>query len=177
MNTKNILKLIPVVIVTLILASCGSGGGAKADKTATDFLTALSNGDFEAAKGLVTEDSKEGIESLQMLAADQVKGKKYTVVSTKEDGDKAVATYTEEGGDGEKTLNLVKKDGKWAVAFDKTEFTGTNDLQKELENLGDELQDAAGEAGDKMDGAANDAADMVKDAADATKDKVEEMAH
>ena len=135
MSTKKSIKFFVAVFALVFFAACS--GGAKTPKSiATDFLNSLSAGDFNKAKEMVTADAKESIESLEMLAADKVKGKKYTVKEEKVEGEEATVTYTEEGVEGEKSLKLKKVEGNWQVMFDKNEFTGTNDsLDKALEGM------------------------------------------
>ncbi len=157
MSTKKSFKFLVAVFALLFFAACA--GGAKTPKAmATDFLNSLSAGDFTKAKGMVTEDAKESIESLEMLAADKVKGKKYTVKDEKVEGEEASVTYTEEGVEGEKTLKLKKVEGAWKVMFDKNEFTGTNDsLDKAMEGL-EEGMDSLGAEMDTLQHAVEEAA-------------------
>jgi hypothetical protein len=136
MSTKNLAKLLPVLIITFLFAACKPTAKTPTAVT-TDFFAALSAGDFSKAKTMVTDDAKESIDNLQMLAADKVKGKKYTVTKEEINGDNATVTYKEEGKDGEKTMKLKKVKDDWKVAFDKNEFTGTtDDLNKAMEGVG-----------------------------------------
>ena len=144
---KKTTKSFAIAVIALIFSACKQDATPKS--IAESFLTTLSAGDFTKAKTMVTKDSEEAIESLKTFAADQVKGKKYTV--TKEDiqGDNATVTYKQEGKEGEKTMKLMKVEGNWKIMFDKNEFTGSLDeLTKSIEGLdglGDSLTAAFNE--------------------------------
>lgn len=149
MNTKNLIKLTAVLMFTFVFAACKQEAKTPTSVT-TEFFTALSAGDFKKAKEMVTEDAKESIESLELLAADKVKGKKYSVTGEKVEGDMATVTYKEEGIEGEKSMKLKKVEGNWKVMFDKNEFTGTNDeLNKAMEGMGSAM-DSLGTELDSM---------------------------
>jgi hypothetical protein len=149
MSTKNLAKLLPVVMITLLFAACKPAAKTPTAVT-TDFFAALSAGDFSKAKTMVTEDAKESISNLELLAADKVKGKKYTVTKEEINGENATVSYKEDGKEGEKTMKLKKVKDEWKVAFDKNEFTGTtDDLNKGMEGVGAGM-DSLGASVDSM---------------------------
>lgn len=196
---KNSLKFAFVLTAFVALASCG-GGEASGDNSpsgvATNFLTAVSNGDFDDAKAYVTDDTQEAVDDLETFAGDDVEGLDYTVVGETIDGDYATVEYSEATADGNNTLSMVKDGDDWKIEFDKIDFTGgeeetdlgdidfdldsddvdvdlsdLDDLSDELENLSDDLEDL--DLGDLEDINA-DAAEAAKAAEEALK-ALEEM--
>jgi hypothetical protein len=137
---KRAIKYFCLAVVALTIASCTK---TPTILTTEAFLAALSKGDFELAKTMVTKDTAPAIETLLALAPDQVKGKKYSIIKEVVIGDNATVTYKEEGQKEEKTIKLVKIDGTWKVEFDKNEFTGTYDQFKQT--IGD-YTDSLGKA-------------------------------
>jgi GH25 family lysozyme M1 (1,4-beta-N-acetylmuramidase) len=53
-----------------------------------------------------------------------VKKIKVSIKDVKEEGDKAVVTYTSSDNPTEQKLNLVKENDKWLVQFTKTDLVG-----------------------------------------------------
>ncbi len=142
---KKTTKYFTIAVIALLFSACKQE--AATPKSITEsFFTTLSAGDFTKAKTMVTKDSEEAIESLKTFAADQVKGKKYTVIKEDIQGENATVTYKQEGKEGEKTMQLMKVEGNWKIMFDKNEFTGSLDeLTKSIEEMGDSLTTAMGE--------------------------------
>lgn len=110
-----------------MLTACGGGGPEGAT---INFLEAMYSGDFEEAKKYATTDTKSMLTMLESFGAkDQFADKMgeadidFKVVETKIDGDKAVCTVkmtsSQEEGDQDMPMNLVKEDGKWLVSMDK----------------------------------------------------------
>lgn len=137
---KKAIKHFCFAVVALTIASCSKTPTILATEA---FFAALSKGDFDLAKTMVTKDTEPAIETLLALAPDQVKGKKYVVIKEVVIGDNATVTYKEVGQKEEKTIKLVKIDGTWKVEFDKNEFTGTYDQFKQT--IGD-YTDSLGKA-------------------------------
>lgn len=85
--------------------------------------------DYETAKKVSTDDTKQLISQLQQLTgmisdSSKAEMKKITVTvkDVKENGDKAEAKYSLSDSPGkDQTINLVKKDGKWLVQFSKND--------------------------------------------------------
>jgi hypothetical protein len=115
------------VIASITLFSCGGGSGSKPNEVAKAFLTAMNKADYEAAKKLGTDDTKKLLDMTATFTAmmpDSVKklsaAKKVEIVGEPIlDGDKAVVNYKESDSPDQKSLNLVKKDGKWLVQQSK----------------------------------------------------------
>ena len=104
----------------------------SAKDVATTWLNGFYHMDYEAAKKVSTEDTKNLIATMQQLTGvipdsnkAEIKKIKITVKDVKEKGDTAVATYTISDTPGkDQTLNLIKKDGKWLVQFSKNDQMG-----------------------------------------------------
>jgi Domain of unknown function (DUF4878) len=137
---KKAINYFCLAVVALTIGSCTK---TPTIVTTEAFLAALSKGDFELAKTMVTKETEPAIETLLALAPDQVKGKKYSIIKEVVIGDNATVTYKEEGQKEEKTIRLVKINGTWKVEFDKNEFTGTYDQFKQ--SIGD-FTDSLGNA-------------------------------
>ncbi|MEM0999387.1 MAG: hypothetical protein AAGN35_20180 [Bacteroidota bacterium] len=135
-----------------ILWACG-GEALDAKGTAEQFLKAMKTRDFDAAKAMATE---EGVASIEMVASapgEAGNADDIVVTNVEEDGDKAVATYTDAGK--EMTLNLVKEGGEWKAAFSKMDGGGANpldDIGKEIEGAFDEAMDEAAKELDNLGG-------------------------
>jgi len=121
---KILVSFSALVLVAFLLVSCNK----NSPKTiATTWLTGFYHLDYESVKQYSTEDTKTLITSLQQftnMVPDSAKKdmKKLTinVKDVKEEGDKAVATYTVSDSPGkDQTLTLVKQNGKWLVQFSK----------------------------------------------------------
>ena len=118
-----------LIMAVFMLSSCSKN---TPKDVAYNWLIAYNHLDFEAAKKLSTQDTKNLINSLQRLTetvADSNKKelKKVTVdiKSVKINGDKAVATFTSSDNPGkEQTLNLVKVNDQWLVLFTKVDLMG-----------------------------------------------------
>ena len=126
---KILLSLSTIVIAAMMLASCNKSSPKDVAKT---WLTSFYHMDYDAAKKVSTEETKNFISQLQALSgmmpdSSKKEMKKVTVniKDVKEDGDKATVTYSvsnEAGKDDQ--LKLVKKDGKWLVEFSKNDSMG-----------------------------------------------------
>ena len=130
---KKIILGTLVIAVMILAAACGSNNSPKA--VATKYVTALQNGDKEAAadcfyySGTDEEIAKQrasnislvekGIESLKEY--DGIKS--FKVTNVEENGDKAVVYGTVTYGNGKTDVNdeipTVKVDGKWYIDTNK----------------------------------------------------------
>jgi hypothetical protein len=120
---KVLLSLTAVLVLAVSFVSCNS----NSPKTSADkFMTGLLHYDYDAAKSVSTEETKKMIDLMAQFSAmmpDSVKQAakkvKVNIKDSKEEGDKAVVTYTTSDDPAEKKLNLVKQDGKWLVQYSK----------------------------------------------------------
>ena len=121
---KNILSFSFVFLAAMMLVSCKKNSPKD---IAHEWLNDFYHLDYEAAKKLSTEDTKNllsQVEQLSSMIPDSTK-KAYknisiTIKSVKVNGDKAMVTYV--GSDNptlEQPLNLVKANGQWLVMYTK----------------------------------------------------------
>jgi thioredoxin-related protein len=118
-----------LLLVGLVSTSCNNKNSPK--EVATTWLNSFYHLDYETAKKLSTEDTKNILATLQQFTTmipDSMKKDTKKVVITikdlKEDGDKAVATYTTSNDPKEQSLPLVKQGGKWLVQWSKSDMSG-----------------------------------------------------
>jgi hypothetical protein len=120
---KALLSLTAVLVLAIGFAGCDSNSPkASADK----FMTGLLHYDYDAAKSVSTEETKKMIDLMASFSAmmpdsirQEAKKVKVNIKDSKEEGDKAVVTYTTSDDPAEKKLNLVKENGKWLVQYSK----------------------------------------------------------
>lgn len=149
------LKLAGAALLgVMILWACG-GESLGAKETGEKFLKAMKTGDFDTAKGLATKEAAASIDMMSGMGsgeggnADDIK-----VGDVKEDGDKAVISYTDAGK--AMTLNMVKEGGEWKAAWEKGGPGDTssplNDLSNDLEGALDDAMEGGDEGHDHEDG-------------------------
>jgi len=122
---KLILSIAVLAVCTLF--SCGGGNSSNPNEVAKSFLTAMNKADYEAAKKLGTDDTKKLLDMTATFAAmmpDSIKKlsaakKVETIGEPKIEGDKATVSYKESDSPEQKSLSLVKKDGKWLMQQSK----------------------------------------------------------
>ena len=128
---KILVAFSALLLLTVISVSCKKGGSKE---VATLWLNSFYHLDYETAKTVSTEETKTLIASLQQFTSmipdsnkKEMKKIVVTLKNVKEDGDKAVATYTISENPGkEQTLMLVKGQdkndkNKWLVQFSKND--------------------------------------------------------
>ena len=117
-----------VLVFSAFMFSCGGGSSSNPQAVAEEFLTALSEQDYENAKELGTENTVQMISLIEGMAgmAGEAEGEDLDMSmdigevewgEVEVDGDQAVVHYTAEGQ--EEKLDLVKQDGKWKVEMKK----------------------------------------------------------
>ena len=132
------LSVLAVVVAAAFFFSCNKGGSPKA--VANTWLTAFYHMDYEAAKKVSTDETKNLLTQLAQFSGmvpDSTKQqyKKITVEvkDVKENGDKADVTYllndptSKDASNKEQILHLVKQDNKWLVQFSKNDSMGGDD--------------------------------------------------
>jgi ElaB/YqjD/DUF883 family membrane-anchored ribosome-binding protein len=102
--------------------------------------------DFEQAMKLSTNDTKNLLSTLEQLTEGvsdsgrtELKKIKVSIKDVKEDGDKAMVTYTSSDNPNEQVLSLVKQNDKWLVQFTKTDLVGTLPQTTEGEEMSEEV--------------------------------------
>src|SRR3989339_418869 len=112
---KNLMKLALVALIAVVgLYACKSSD--KPEQVAEKFLNALYKGDTTEAKSLATFESESYIRTYAGVGAlgEAVKIENMKCVET---GDTAKCDYTENNQ--AKTIDLLKRDGKWLVNMKK----------------------------------------------------------
>lgn len=124
------LRIIFALLPLLALAACSGGNGPEV--TAEKFLKAVYTADFEGAKTLCTEDTKQTIDLIAAFTAEKVaEMKKANIkleqksVTLSEDGNSADVVFLANGvldlqkgevsESKEEKVHLVKVDDKWLV--------------------------------------------------------------
>jgi ElaB/YqjD/DUF883 family membrane-anchored ribosome-binding protein len=110
------------------------------------WLTGFNQMDFEQAMKLSTNDTKNLLSTLEQLTEGvsdsgrtELKKIKVSIKDVKEDGDKAMVTYTSSDNPNEQVLSLVKQNDKWLVQFTKTDLVGTLPQTTEGEEMSEEV--------------------------------------
>ena len=121
-------KLLSIGMIVLIAFTFSCGGGSSEPKAvAEDFLKALAEQDYAAAKELGTKSTVSLISMIESMASmipeDQKKADKEDIASLKMgdveiDGDNAVVYFSTDKKEGDK-IDLKKVDGKWKVDMKK----------------------------------------------------------
>ncbi|MBS1773573.1 MAG: DUF4878 domain-containing protein [Bacteroidetes bacterium] len=95
---------------------------------AESFLNDFVHMNYDNAESIATPATKDLLHTVKQLASTKpdsvwqnAKKINVTIVDVKEDGDKAVVTFTTSAEKGEKKLNLIKQDDKWVVNLTKND--------------------------------------------------------
>lgn len=128
---KILLSFSTLLLAAVMAVSCNKN---SAKDVANTWLNGFYHMDYEAAKKVSTEDTKNLISQLQQLTGmisdsskTEMKKISITVKNVKENGDKAEAFYTlSDSPTKEQKIDLIKKDGKWLVQFSKNDQMGGN---------------------------------------------------
>jgi len=112
---KKLYFILGLVIVALLVSSCGGG---SPEASAKKFYSALEKGDMKALATVATPETVELMTQFSEKAQQSVakNGKLVSATSTI-DGDTAVVKMKFENDEDE--LNLVKQGGKWLVTMSK----------------------------------------------------------
>ena len=119
-------KLIKVAMIVAGVGAmlCFTGCGEKApDVVALDVLKTLQAGKAtpEYLSKNCTAQTAQLFNMFGAMTTEALKGATFTVVDTKVNGDKAVVTIKQDGGEkpGTEDCDLVKVDGKWKLDVKK----------------------------------------------------------
>jgi hypothetical protein len=129
---KILLSVLALMIAAVMLVSCNKNSPKD---VATAWLNGFYHMDYDAAKKISTEDTKNLLSQLQQLSGmipdsskKEMKKIVVTVKDLKEEGDKATVTYTTSDKPAqEEKLPMVKQNGKWLVQFSKGDAMGGAD--------------------------------------------------
>ncbi len=116
---KKFINIFLVAIVATAVVSCKKTGP---EAVAKDFVMALDSKDYDKAKSLGTDDTKQMVDLIKSLAGMTPPSDKHAKIDKMTctvDGDKGVCSYccTAEGADDK--VDVVRKDGKWYVDMKK----------------------------------------------------------
>lgn len=121
-----IMSIHKLTLVYLLFAiffiGCGSGSSdmESPEKVAENYLNYVNNKEFDKAKELCTEKTREFLEKFESLGEmEEGAGPGKSIIEDIKclvEGDKAVCTFTSDGEPQE--MLLVKIDGKWMVDFE-----------------------------------------------------------
>ena len=133
---KKFINFILVAIVATAVVSCKKTGP---ESVAKDFVMALDSKDYDKAKALGTDDTKQMVDLIKSLAGMTPATNKHTKIDKmdcKVDGDKGVCSYccTAEGADDK--VDVVLKDGKWLVDMKKNPGGGELGPKSSLDTTG-----------------------------------------
>lgn len=125
---KNILLIFALSMLTLTACKTGGSKANSPEGVARKFLNHLAAMEFDEARKLGTENTRQMLDLLQSLVdiakdkgADQIKakdGSDIEIIKTAVDGNTAVVTYKDAEGK-EQSLDLVREKGKWLVDMKK----------------------------------------------------------
>lgn len=133
----------------MMLWACG--GSMTSKEVGEKFLMAFAKGDLETAKKFATEDAQTSLDLMQGNSEAKKDNPDAIVIGdVKEEGDKAVMSYTENGK--EKTLNLIKENGQWKAAWEKgAGSSGNSTLDGLGDDLGNAMEDAMEDLGEDLE--------------------------
>ncbi len=138
-------KALLSVFVAAIFAVAFTGCNKNSPKAAAEtYLNGLYHYDYEAAKSVATEETKNMIDLAAQFSAmmpdsmrEEAQKIKVDIKDVKEEGDRAVVTYSTSDEEAEKKLNLVKQGDKWLVNHSKMDDMmneeGLDDPQDEVD--------------------------------------------
>lgn len=149
---KKVLSYVSIALAAVVIMTGCSKNSPKA--VATTFLNGYYHLDYEAAKKVSTEETKNTLNMMQQLSTaffpdsmkKTAKDIKVSIKDVKVDGDKATVTYNTSSVPTELTLHLVKEKGKWLVQWTK---------QDQMNSAGGSVDSTAAEQEPAMSDSAN----------------------
>ncbi len=153
------------MLCLLLVFSCTSNPQKKGpDATASAFLDALRDDDYEKAKTFCTPSTAKKLNMFKTFTSIGFNpyGGPHTIVRTDESGDYARVYYTLGDDEEEKLLKLRNTEGKWEVIASKTDLSASDekdnnsgldfgDLNEDLDDLADEISGGLKNLGDSLD--------------------------
>jgi len=159
---KKLLSYVSIILAAAVIMTGCSKNSPKA--VATTFLNSYYHLDYEAAKKVSTEETKNTLNMMQQLSATffpdsmkkAAKDIKVNVMDVKEEGDKATVKYNTSTVPTEQQLHLVKEKGKWLVQWTKADqMNGAGGGAADSTGAEQEPAMSDSAAGPAPDGAAN----------------------
>ena len=127
---KILLSLSALLLAAVILVSCNKNSPKDVANT---WLTSFYHMDYDAAKKVSTDDTKNLLSQLQQLSSmisdsskKEMKKITITIKDVKEEGDKATVSYmrSDNATGKEEIIKLVKQNNQWLVQFSKSDTMG-----------------------------------------------------
>jgi len=127
---KILLSFSALLLAAVILVSCNKNAPKDVANT---WLTSFYHMDYDAAKKVSTDDTKNLLSQLQQLSSmvsdsskKELKKITVTIKDVKEEGDKATVSYTtsDNATGKDQMLKLVKQNNQWLVQFSKNDSMG-----------------------------------------------------
>lgn len=121
------LKILLVLIMGITLSSCAVSDEDKVKQSASGFLKALGEYDFEEAASYCDDSTKQLLLSMEGLMEEyggdisSLPKSKFTITSVEVNNDEASVTYLDNEGKSDQ-LYLIKVDNEWKVSIDKDEL-------------------------------------------------------
>ena len=133
---RKVLRTVSVILIAgILLVSCNKNSPKS---VATTWLNDFYHADYDAAIPFSTEITKVQLEQFSQLYTyvndsmkKDLKKIPVTIKDVKEKGDTAVATYTVGDKTKEQNLVLIKQNGKWLVAFTKSDAFNAKDFNSD----------------------------------------------
>ena len=135
---KHFLSLLIFPLAVISLNSCNRNSAKNA---AQEYLNHLYKMEYEEAKAMATQETKNLLELREQLAtinatdSDRVAASDVTVEikNVQEQDERATVVYTVSGDPREHKMKMVKKDGKWLA-----DMTKTDAMEEEMMNTASE---------------------------------------
>lgn len=140
--TKGLL----IMSFLFVAVSCNKEEGPE--QVAEKFLSHINKAEFKEAKEFCDEKSAGFLDMMAGMVGDnkptEEEAGKVEIVKSEINDDKAKVTYKNSKEEGEKSLDLVKVDGKWLVTINKEDQNkeqGAPDFDEEGEDEGFDFDD------------------------------------
>ena len=134
-------RWLPIIAIAVMATGCSRNSPKEVAKT---WLTAFNRLDADGAMKLSSSATKNLINSLNELSGpvadstlENLKDITVDIKDVKEEGSKAIVTYTTSDNPRERTLLLVMQGDKWVVQFTRA------DLARDLAEAGEEAKESA----------------------------------
>ena len=122
---KKLLSYVSMIVAAAVIMTGCSKNSPKS--VASTFLNSYYHLDYEGAKKVSTEETKNTLNMMQQLSATffpdsmkkAAKDIEVTIKDVKEEGDKATVIYNTSTVPTDQTLHMVKEKGKWLVQWTK----------------------------------------------------------
>ncbi|MEM7372413.1 MAG: hypothetical protein AAF587_27585 [Bacteroidota bacterium] len=133
-----------LLVLSIFAMGCNGSKINTIREVAHKYLAFRLNGDFESARGYVTQTSQELLNELEEFSEeyelDQEDELNYLIVRVDDQGSSATVYYSLEGY-GEEKLLMTREQGNWKVVLNQLSFPDAGLLMMELHGL--EMEDSS----------------------------------